>query len=120
MYCVRYDVEERQDYDAIQTLVERIPLDQRDSVYVYGLVSCSAWYLQADMLPPVKYCDWQSHYIQLVPEIGKEIHDFLSSPDARWVVTGQGKMEPESIDELLREKYQIREKTDHYCLWEKN
>ena len=100
--------------------MERIPQDQRGQVYVYGLDSCSAWYLQADMLPPVKYCDWQSHYIQLVPEIGEEIRTFLSSPDARWVVTGQGEMEPKAIGELLWEKYQVREKTEKYCLWEKN
>ena len=63
MYCVRYHAEERQDYDAIQTLVSRIP--EEGQVYVYGLPSCSAWYLQAGLQPPLRYCDWQPHYIQL-------------------------------------------------------
>lgn len=119
MYCARYGVEERQDYDAVRALLEEIPEAERSGVYVYGLDSCSAWYLQAGLQPPMKYCDWQPHYIQLVPEIGAEIKDFLASQTCRWVVTGVKEAEPALIRELLEREFQIVAEAENYRLWKK-
>lgn len=119
MYCVRYNVEERQDYDAAQALLARIPEEERDRVYVYGLTSCSAWYVQAGLQPPMRYCDWQPHYIQLDPEIGREIEAYLRSEQARWVVTRADRVEPDSIAAILESEYTRVDTQAGYSLWKK-
>lgn len=117
MYCVRYHAEERQDYDAIQTLVSRIP--EEGQVYVYGLPSCSAWYLQTGLQPPLRYCDWQPHYIQLDPEIGDQIEAYLHGEENLWVVTSTDAVEPERIAALLQIEYTCVDTQGQYRLWKK-
>ena len=119
MYCALTHTEDRADYDAIQTVVSRIPEEERDKVYVYGLTSCSGWYLQAGLQPPIRYADWQPHYIQLDPEIGREIEGYLCSADARWVVTGREDAEPEAIQSILEETYTDVFQAGDYRLWVK-
>ena len=119
MYCVRYNVEERQDYDAVQALLAHIPEEERDRVYVYGLSSCSAWYIQAGLQPPMRYCDWQPHYIQLAPEIGREIENYLRSGEARWVVTGADAVEPDTVAAILESEYTCVDTQSGYSLWKK-
>ena len=119
MYCAMTDTEEREDYDAIQKVLSQIPEEERNAVYVYGLTSCSGWYLQAGLQPPTRYADWQPHYIQLDPEIGREIEGYLRSSDARWVVTGAEGAEPEAIQSILEEDYQDVFQAGAYRLWVK-
>lgn len=118
MYCAWQGTEEREEYDAVQTLLEEIPPEERDGIYVYGLSSCSAWYLQAGVQPPMKYCDWQPHYIALVPEIGGEIEAFLRSGAAPWVVTGREAPEEAFLEELLEEEYSLRASAGNFRLWQ--
>lgn len=119
MYCALTDREDREDYDAIQAVLAQIPEEERDHVYVYGLTSCSSWYLQAGLQPPIRYGDWQPHYIRLDPEIGEEIQGYLRSSDARWVVTGMENIEPEAIQSILKENYQDVFQSGDYRLWVK-
>ena len=118
MYCARYDCEEREAYDAVQALLEKIPAEEREGIYVYGLPSCSAWYLQAGVQPPMKYCDWQPHYIRLVPEIGAQIEAFLSSGAAPWVVTGKEAPQEEFLARLLESDYTLCLEAGNYRLWQ--
>lgn len=117
MYCAANRLEDRQEYDAVQAVVAKVP--EGESIYVYGFTSCSAVYIQANRLPPIKYCDWQSHYIQLDKEIGREIEGFLSSEDSHWVVTPAGEIEPESIQNILEEQYTPVFQAGNCRLWEK-
>lgn len=119
MYCARYGVEPREEYDAVQSVLAAVPQEEQKDLYVYGLDSCSAWYLQAGLLPPMKYCDWQPHYIQLVPQIGGEIESYLRSGNAKWVVTKET-VEPEAIRSCLQENYKAAAQTEKMVLWEKN
>lgn len=119
MYCALTDREDREDYDAIQAVLAQISEKERDHVYVYGLTSCSSWYLQAGLQPPTRYADWQPHYIRLDPEIGEEIQGYLRSSDARWVVTGMENIEPEAIQSILKENYQDVFQAGDYRLWVK-
>lgn len=117
IHCMRSGEEDRREYDAVMDIVERIPEESRGSVYVYGLTSCSAWYLQAGLLPPQKYCDWQEHYIQLVPQIGRELTDWLAGGGARWVVIPAGqKPRPEQIAQTLQQFYVPEYENDRYTL----
>ena len=106
IHCMRSGEEDRQEHDAVADIVSRIPEAERDSVYVYGLTSCSGWYVQAGLLPPQKYCDWQAHYIQLVPQIGQELTDWLDQGGARWVVLPAGQeIGPERVARSLQTHY---------------
>lgn len=119
MYCALTHTEDRQDYDAVQALAAQIPEAERDRVYVYGLSSCSAWYLQAGLQPPMRYCDWQPHYIQLDDQIGAEIKGYLESGDAKWVVTGENTVEPEAIAAILESEFTPVDTQGGYRLWKK-
>ena len=119
LYCALTDTEDREDYDAIQSVLTQVPEEERDRIYVYGLTSCSSWYLRAGLQPPEKHGDWQPHYIQLDPEIGREIEGYLRSADARWVVTGAEGVEPEHIQTVLEEDYQDVFQAGDYHLWMK-
>ena len=120
MYCALTHTEEQQDYNAVQSLLARVPEEERDGVYVYGLASCSAWYVQAGLQPPMRYCDWQPHYIQLDPEIGSQIGAFLKGAACRWVVTPSDMVEPEGIASVLGEEYKLVDTQGSYSLWEKD
>ncbi len=115
MYCALTHTEDREDFDAVQAIVNRIP--EGKTAYVYGFPSCSAFYIQAGLLPPNKYCDWQPHYIQLDPEIGHEIESYLRSGDADFVVTPLEETEPEQIRAVLEEKYGSVYTAGNYRLW---
>lgn len=117
MYCAANKLEDREEYDAVQAVMAKVPAEE--PMYVYGFASCSAVYIQADRLPPIKYCDWQPHYIQLDKEIGREIESFLSSENSRWVVTPVGEIEPESIQSILEERYTSIFQAGNCRLWEK-
>lgn len=119
MYCARYHMEDRQDYDAAQALLQHIPETERDRVYLYGLPSCSALYLQAGLQPPMRYCDWQPHYISLDPEIGRVIEGYLQSEDALWVITGSDAVEPQAVAEILQGEYTCVDTQNGYSLWKK-
>lgn len=119
MYCARYGIEEREEYDGVQALLEQIPEAERNHVFVYGLDSCSAWYLLAGSQPPIKYCDWQPHYIEIVPEIGEEIGTFLLSEDSLWVVTEKKDAEPEAIGRILDDSYVPLAEAGSFRLWKK-
>ena len=119
MYCAMTDTEDRGNYDAIQEIVSQIPVEERNQVYVYGLTSCSGWYLQAGLQPPTRYADWQPHYIQLDPEIGWEIEGYLCADDARWVVTGTEDIEPEAVQSILEREYADTFQAGDYRLWVK-
>ena len=69
------------------------------------------------MLPPQKYCDWQEHYIQLVPQIGRELTDWLAGGGARWVVIPAGQqLQPEQIAQTLQQFYVPEYENDRYTL----
>ena len=117
MYCAVNDVEDREEYNAVQAVMARAP--EGEPVYVYGFASCSAVYIQANRLPPMKYCDWQPHYIQLDQEIGNQIKGYLCSEASHWVVTPAEQTEPEEIRDTLEELYTPVFTAGNCRLWEK-
>ena len=116
MYCAVTHTEDQEDYDAVQAIVKQIP--EENTVYVYGFPSCSAFYIQAGLLPPNQYCDWQPHYIQLDPEIGSQIEGYLRAGKAQFVVTPLEGAEPEQIRRALEETYRSIYTAAGYRLWQ--
>lgn len=90
----------------IQDIMNQIPDDEKDSVYLYGFGSCSQWYAKAGIFPPNKYCDWQPHWIILYPEIKDELLDYIASRSAKWIVLPNGgEIWPDEIKNSIYENY---------------
>ena len=82
----------------------RIPEDELDSVYCYNILP--VWYAYTDIVPYIKYCGWQNHYISLVPEIKEEIEEVFNTAPPCWLVLPEekGKL-PEFLEESLGNDY---------------
>ena len=98
-----------------------IPQEDADSVYIYAVESCSAWYAEAGLFPANRYCDWQAHYIQLNPQIGAQLESWLRTDGAKWIVASvQNKIAPMSIREAVEENYTVQFQNDDYILYVRN
>lgn len=101
----------------IQNIMDQIPDNEKDSVYLYGFGSCSQWYAKAGIFPPNKYCDWQPHWIILYPEIKDELLDYISSHSAKWIVLPNGgEIWPDEIKNSIYENYTEFFVNDYYIL----
>lgn len=101
----------------IQDIMNQIPDDEKDSVYLYGFGSCSQWYAKAGIFPPNKYCDWQPHWIILYPEIKDELLDYIASRSAKWIVLPNGgEIWPDEIKNSIYENYTEFFVNDYYIL----
>ena len=117
LYCARARWEDPEPAENVQAVLEEVPEDSRDRLYVYGLPSCSAWYVLAGLQPPMRYCDWQPHYIQLSPELGQAIEEYLSSGQALYVVTPAEGADPAAIQAVLDSHYTRQNTWQNYALW---
>lgn len=116
MYCAKYNSEDTEESDNLRALAGLVPEDA--SLYIYGFPSCSRLYVLLDRLPPMRYCDWQPHYIALVPEIGGEIESYLQTEEA-YVLTPEDTVEPGEIRSALEARYEILETRGGMTLWER-
>ena len=107
-----------ESHQRVLEIRDAIPEDERNSVYVYGLHSCSNWYLQADILPYNRYCDWQEHYIALNPEIGDEILQCLEQTPPQWIVTDAGTpVDQYHIADVITSNYDVYMSNEAYTLY---
>ncbi len=105
----------------LQQICAQIPQEDRDSVYVYSVESCSAWYAQAGLFPPNRYCDWQAHYIQLNPQIGDELESWLRGDGAKWIVGSvQYPFGPKQIRNAIEDNYTEYFRNSSYILYIRN
>lgn len=92
--------------------------ENQGDVYAYGLPSCSNWYLQAELLPCNRYCDWQEHYILLNPKIGEEILQWLVEDSPEWIVLATDKsIEYPAIANIIETRYSIHTQNKEYTLY---
>ena len=98
-------------------ILSHIPKSEYDSVYAYGMESCSVWYDRAGMLPAHRYCDWQEHYISLNPEIGEELAAWLEEEPVKWIVIPMNyQIAPERIAEAVEAHYDVYADNGAYIL----
>lgn len=103
---------------SIQEIKSYIPEADYDSVYAYGMASCSNWYVQADLFPCHRYCDWQEHYIQLNPAIGDELTAWLASESPKWVVVpADYTIAPAQIADVVSAHYHEFARNREYVLY---
>lgn len=93
-----------------------IPEDELDSVYCYNILP--VWYAYTDIVPCIKYCGWQNHYIRLVPEIREEIKEIFETEPPRWLVLPKEKGElPDFLAESLEKDYTFSYGNHEYSLY---
>lgn len=105
-----------------------IPEEERDSVYAYGMASyadgmfsCANFYVQAQLLPSHRYCDWQEHYIELNPGVGDELAAWLAGENPKWVVVPvEYTIAPEQIADAISGHYHEYVRNDIYILYAAN
>lgn len=79
LYRDSFDTEEK-----VRDIAARIPEEERDSVFCYNLNP--SWYTYADLLPCIKYCGWQNHYIELIPQIEDDLKECFREEPPKWLV----------------------------------
>lgn len=104
------------DWNAIR-IAERIPEDEKNDVLGYEVGS--GWYVSTGTLPAVRFCDWQNHYLELVPQMRDELCTRLSEDPPKWIVTGADFVTavPDFLREILSEQYTEADSNSSYILW---
>lgn len=71
-------------YYSAKELSERIPEEDRDSVFGYDVAA--AWFLEADIMPCYRLFTLQESWAMHYPEFGREINEFMIETPPKWVV----------------------------------
>ncbi len=71
-------------YYSATALSERIPEEDRDSVFGYDV--SSAWFLQADIMPCHRLFTLQESWARHYPAFGREINQMLLDTPPKWVI----------------------------------
>ena len=101
-----------------------IPNDEVTDVYLYDDCSASQWYYYTNTYPRIRYCDWQSHYIELDSRIADEIQAMFDTNPPKWLLLrakgpdADAKPDPfmESIVDRQYELYTTEADIAIYCL----
>lgn len=112
-----------QEFDVayINEIMDYIPDNEKDSIYLYGFGSCSQWYAKAGIFPPNRYCDWQPHWIILYPEIGLELQKTIASKELIWIVLPAGQnVWPDEINDAIFANYYEYYSNEFYSLFHCN
>ena len=105
----------------INDILNQIPDNEKNSIYLYGFESCSQWYAKAGIFPPNRYCDWQPHWIILYPEIGLELQKTIASKELIWIVLPAGQnVWPDEINDAIFANYYEYYSNELYSLFHCN
>ena len=100
-------------------IVEQVPAEDRDSIFVYAMPSCSMWYYSTNLYPPHRYCDWHSNYTRLSPEIKEELTEWIAQGGPAYIVTGENaEITPESIGQAVSDNYTLVYTNGHFSLYQ--
>lgn len=87
---------------SVLEMADNIPPEDKNSVFSYN-IDVEWYYYTDDIFPCNKYCGWQNHYIELVPEIETELADMFDNAPPKWLVLPAESEKP--IPNLLRERF---------------
>ncbi len=112
------------DSEALQRIQEtasRIPATERDRVFAFGSEHWSNWYIQTGMLPCNRYCDWQVHYLKLIPDMEEELVRWIGNGNALWIVTtAKKKLPSEKVEAAVLDHFSEYFKNEKYILYRRN
>lgn len=99
----------------VQDMACHIPEEEKDSVFSYNLNP--SWYTYADLFPCIKYCGWQNHYIELMPEIEQEMAEYFWQDPPEWLVLPTEEEEmPAFLEEEIDTNYETVYANEAYIL----
>ena len=99
-------------------IVEHVPAEDRDSVFVYSLPSCSRWYYATGLFPPHRQCDWHSNYTVLSSDIAEELTEWIRQGGPVYIVTEKDfEFYHETITPAILNNYEIVYTNDEYDLY---
>lgn len=102
---------------SVLAMAENIPKDERDSVFSYN-IDVEWYYYTDDIFPCCKYCGWQNHYIELMPEIEDELAAMFDHTPPKWLVlpTDGEKPIPEAIGARIEKNYVVEFRNSDFTL----
>lgn len=107
---------ENQLYAQTKEIIEKIPKEERNSVYGYAVPLRFYWI--GDLAPYSRYCGWQEHYMELVPSIEKEIEEMMRGLPPRWLVCkGSEEIQNGMMQSFLWEDYELAGENESYQLY---
>lgn len=97
-------------------IASEIPEAESDSVFGYNIDI--NWYLYTGLFPCIRYCDWQNHYIALIPEIYDDLENtFQTRPPAWLVLPQQQGTLPQFLERMLGAEYRRACENESYVLY---
>ncbi len=101
----------------ITDIVERIPREEHDSIYAFGLTALwSRWYCVADVFPCMRICDYQNVWFGSDPAFEQELMQAFDGAPPKWLVRPVDNA-PDFLDPVVAEKYTERYRNDAYVLY---
>ena len=101
----------------LEWFAQQIPVEEKQSVLCHNVVAADA-YLIMDVYPCNRYCMWQEHYVDLDPEIGKEISEATAEEPIQWILA---QMECEKLPDYYTApegySYEVEVSGEFFNLW---
>lgn len=111
-----HQAENRSIYEHVLETAGCIPEEERGSVLGYEVPM--RWYTIADIMPCNRYCGWQEHYMQLVPEIEEDMEELFANMPPVWVVTkASAKIENAMVKQQLEQHYSVFRENEDFVLY---
>lgn len=106
-------------YEHVLETAECIPEEERGSVLGYEVPL--RWYTIADIMPCSRYCGWQEHYMELVPDIETEMAEMFAEKPPTWIVTKSAiQISNQMMRRQLENNYGIYQENEDFCLYRRS
>lgn len=112
----RSTVQTSSEYEEI---ANHISPETADSVFCYNIHP--NWYTYTDLFPCIRYCGWQNHYIELMPEIELDMTRIFQQSPPKWLVLPTNPQEmPVFLEMEISSNYSVEKQTASFLLLEHN
>ncbi len=103
-------------YEHVLETAACIPEEERNAVL--GYEAPLRWYTIADIMPCSRYCGWQEHYMELVPEIEADMAEMFADQPPEWIVTkASAKIENRTVKRQMEQYYSLYKENEDFWLY---
>ena len=109
---------ENSDYPVVMDVANRIPLDERDSVFCFGDTYWSRWYCMSGIYPEFRYCDYQGDHFAYDRRLEVELERDMEERPPQWLVTKGDVSELSPLmGRVISDKYELSYENEKYALY---
>ena len=94
-----------------------VMIPEKDRNFVFAWNIPSQFYLETNLYPCIKYCDWQEHYIKIYPDIKEELQNIFVHEPPLWIVTKSNAENAVFFSSILENQYMLYFENEKYILW---